>query len=145
MARNTFRYTQVTIPPSAPFPNGLVVNRPYMIARLSVPSTQKHLTCIVWPDSGADHCVFPISFALALGLDLLKMPRQVTGGVGNTGNVTYYETVDIDLGIGVVLNPLVGFTAGMDAQGIGLLGQAGFFEHFRVEFDHANTAFHIDT
>jgi len=89
--------------------------------------------------------VFPISFALALGLDLLKMPRQVTGGVGNTGNVTYYETVDIDLGIGVVLNPLVGFTAGMDAQGIGLLGQAGFFEHFRVEFDHANTAFHIDT
>ena len=90
-----------------------------MLARLTAPSTQKHLTCIVWPDSGADHCLLPVSFALALGLDLLKMPRQVTGGVGNTGNVTYYEKVDIDLGIGVELNALAGFTAGMEAHGIG--------------------------
>ena len=39
---------------------------------------------------------------------------------------------------------LAGFTAGMDAQGIGLLGQLGFFEMFPVTFNHKGKAFSID-
>jgi len=32
----------------------------------------------------------------------------------------------------------------MEAQGVGLLGQAGFFERFQVTFDHPGRSFHID-
>jgi hypothetical protein len=37
-----------------------------------------------------------------------------------------------------------GFTPGMDAQGIGLLGQSGFFETFAVGFDHKAKQFYVD-
>lgn len=114
-----------------------------MLAKLTG-SNGKFITCVVWPDSGADHCVFPASFAQAIGLDLLNMKSHLTSGVGSTGNVTYYDLVEIDLGNGIKFNTMVGFTAGMEAQGIGLLGQVGFFENFQVSFDHKNRVFHID-
>ena len=38
-----------------------------------------------------------------------------------------------------------GFTTGMDQLGIGLLGQAGFFEAFKITFDFANKLYHIET
>jgi hypothetical protein len=38
-----------------------------------------------------------------------------------------------------------GFTPGMDNQGIGLLGQTGFFENFRVTFDHKARIFTIES
>src|SRR5262249_15504213 len=99
--------------------------------------------CMVWPDSGADHCVFPLSFATALGLNPLAMKKQMTGGVGSSANVTYYDTLEIYLG-GLRFSTLVGFTQGLEAQGIGLLGQLGFFENYQVLFDHRAKQFHID-
>jgi hypothetical protein len=104
-----------------------------------------NLRCIVWPDSGADHCLFPVSFALALGLDILTLKSQLTGDVGSTGNVTYYDTIEVDIGLGSPFNVHAGFTVGLEAQGIGLLGQAGFFERFTVCFSHTAKQFHIDT
>jgi len=39
---------------------------------------------------------------------------------------------------GVIQIPIyAGFTTGMDQLGFGLLGQAGFFEAFKVTFDFA--------
>ncbi len=73
------------------------------------------------------------------------MKKQLTGGVGSTGNVTYYDNVTIDLGNGLTFAAIAGFTAGLEAQGIGLLGQSGFFERFQVSFDHRKREFHIDT
>jgi hypothetical protein len=43
----------------------------------------KFLTVFAIADSGAEHCIFPLSFAAALGLDQLKMPVQTTCGVGS--------------------------------------------------------------
>jgi hypothetical protein len=153
MPRHTFAYVELPLPPSDPFPNGTTVCRPLAIARLSA-AKGKTLTCVIWPDSGADSCVFPISFAIALGLDPLKMKQQITGGVGNSGNVTYYDDVTIEVGpfivIGGTFQPqfsfkaYAGFTVGLEAQGIGLLGQSGFFESYSVTFDHKGRQFHID-
>ncbi len=39
----------------------------------------------------------------------------------------------------------VGFTPGLEAQGIGLLGQDGFFDRVKAVFDHAQDLFHIET
>jgi len=144
MARQTFPYIGIPIPPTAPFPNGQVAYRPWLIALLRA-SNGNVLRCIVLPDSGADQCVFPLSFAIAMQLDPLQLKQQLTGGVGNTGNITYYDHLTVAIEGGPTFTAYAGFTEGLQAQGIGLLGQSGFFEKHVVTFDHAAREFHIDT
>ena len=147
----TFAYTEIPIPPSDPFPNGQTACRPYLVAQL-VTAAGQSVTCFVCLDTGADHCVFPLTFAAALGLDPLQMKMQMTGGVGSVANATYYEAITVRIPIAepngnittIEFQARVGFTAGMDAQGIGLLGQLGFFETFPVTFNHKAKAFSIE-
>jgi hypothetical protein len=78
------------------------------------------------------------------------MKMQMTGGVGNTANATYYGNVRVNIllapnSLPLSFTVLAGFTAGIEAQGLGLLGQLGFFENFGVSFNHSNKVFHIDT
>lgn len=158
MPRHSFPYFPFTLPATPPFPKGQTVYRPWVVTRLSA-SNGNTFMCFSWPDSGADQCVFPSSFAIALGLDPLKMKQQLTGGVGNSGNVTYYADLTIEMGVMQPTDPAgknmsfvprlsfktyAGFTGGLDAQGIGLLGQVGLFENFAVTFDHKSRLFHID-
>lgn len=143
MPRISFPYHGFPLDPTPPFPNGQTVWRPWAVAVLTAPNGQQ-LQCLCWPDSGADHCVFPLSFAIALGLDPLQMKSHMTGGVGNSGNVTVYETIKISLNHSIEFSAYVGFTAGLEAQGIGLLGQSGFFSSYVVTFDYANRQFHIE-
>jgi|SRR5271166_422344 len=144
MARFTFQYSETPIAPSAPFPNGQIVLRPLMLALLAA-ANGNTFRCVVWADSGADCCVFPLSFAIAMGLNPLEMRQNLTGGVGSSGNVTYYDDLTIDLGEGLKFHTYAGFTSGLEAQGLGLLGQRGFFENYNVIFEHRNRQFHIDT
>lgn len=99
---------------------------------------------MVLPDSGADACLFPLSLALLLKLDVLKLPKSLTGGVGSQANLTYYETITIDLGGGIAFSAYVGFTQGMDPIGFGLLGQSDFFEQHNVEFLHKQKIFTVE-
>jgi hypothetical protein len=79
-----------------------------------------------------------------LGLDPLTCPAEGTSGLGSTNVPTHFANITINLG-GVIQIPLyAGFTPGLDQLGIGLLGQAGFFEAFRITFDHANKLFHLE-
>lgn len=141
-----FAYSPVTVPPTGAFPSGQTIYRPLLQTRVVV--GQKELVCIAWPDSGADHCVFPLSFASVLGLDPLQMKMQMTGGVGSPANPTYYAEVTVN--IHMVGDPvpfswttLAGFTVGLEAQGLALLGQVGFFESFQVTFSHKHKWFTI--
>ena len=97
------------------------------------------------PDTGADACLFPLSLAILLKLDVLKLPKALTGGVGSNANTTYYDTITIDLGSGIVFSAYTGFTQGMDQMGLGLLGQDGFFEYYRVEFLLSKNVFTIES
>ena len=94
------------------------------------------LRCTVCVDTGADQCLFPLAFAVALGIDVLNLPRTNTGGVGTTSNVKYYAPLSIDLGQGIGFTCQAGFTAGMDIHGFGLLVQDGFFSRYDVHFSH---------
>jgi len=53
--------------------------------------------------------------------------------------------VSIDLGSGIAFTSYVGFTQGMDQVGLGLLGQAGFFEYYKVDFIYSKLSFTIET
>ena len=80
-----------------------------------------------------------------MGIDLLSLKKNVTGGVGSSGNVTYYTDLHVWLWSGIEFTSLVGFTDAMDRQGIGLLGQAGFFEYYNASFLHKQKKFVIET
>ena len=135
MAQITYSYRTVQVPASAPFPQGQTLHKPMTIATLTAASGER-LRCLVLLDTGADSCVFPLAMAIALKIDVLSLPKNITGGVGSNSNVTYYDNLSIDLDNGVVFSAYVGFTEGMDPHGIGLLGQEGFFDRYDVTFSH---------
>ena len=139
------RYTRIRLQPSAPFPEGQVVARPQIILRLTLPDSPTGVICAAYLDTGADHCVFPLSFAHQLDLDPTKMPAASTGGVTGRGDVCYSDIrLSIPLGGRVfAFVARVGFTEGLDALGVGLLGQTGFFDKFVVAFDRAQETFTI--
>ena len=150
MSLVSFQYSPFSIGPSEPFPNGQTVHRPMMIAHIVGPNGQAQ-TCVVCLDTGADSCIFPLSFAAMVGLDPLQMKMHMTGGCGSAANPTYYADVEIQLrysinGVASTISftTYAGFTPGMEAQGIGLLGQTGFFENFATTFHHKARTFTID-
>jgi hypothetical protein len=79
-----------------------------------------------------------------LGLDPLTIPVEQTAGVGSSSVPTQYAHVTVDIqGIGQFA-AFAGFTSGLDPVGLGLLGQMGFFERFKIAFDHANKTYTIE-
>ena len=133
MAIATFSYISLPLPADEAHPQGSIAHRPLAFATVTA-SNGRSTRCIVMPDSGADACLFPLSLAIHLKLDVLNLPKWITGGVGTNANTTYYDTITIDLGSGIAFSAYTGFTQGMDLMGLGLLGQDSFFQHFRVEF-----------
>jgi hypothetical protein len=143
MAKSTFRYVPFPITANAVHPQGTTAYRPVAIATIKA-SNGNSVRWIVMPDSGADDCLFPLSLAIMLKLDVLQLPKAMTGGVGSQMNPTYYDNVTIDMGNGIVFSAHAGFTQGMDSVGMGLLGQSGFFESFAVEFRHCDKIFTVE-
>ncbi len=136
MAQIVYPYFNFQIPPSRPFPNGQTLKKPMAFATLMA-SNGESLRCMVLLDTGADSCLFPLALAIALKIDVLSLPSTLTGGVGSSSNVTYYDKIRIDLGNGIMFMAYAGFTEGMNSHGIGLLGQEGFFDTYDVVFSRA--------
>lgn len=100
-------------------------------------------------DTGADRCVFPLSLVESLGLDVTRMPRDQMFGATGRGGIYYADVhVSVPFRIGqrryaLSVDTRAGFVAGLDAQGIGLLGQVGFFDRYAVSFDQPRGHFTI--
>jgi hypothetical protein len=78
-----------------------------------------------------------------LGLNPLTAPLEMSAGVGNPNVPVHFCNITIDLGV-VQIPVYAGFSEGMEAMGCGLLGQAGFFESFKISFDYAHSLFHVE-
>jgi aspartyl protease len=112
---------------------------------LSLQTATAALNCYAIVDSGADDCVFPASFASQLGLDLSRNTRTFRfGGVGSSNQVAYFFDLNVTFEQVVSYKMSVGFSPALEAVGIGLLGQNGFFENFRVTFDLSGGFFTLD-
>ena len=72
-------YTRVSLEPTPARPQGHVVWRPWLVATVAVAGSDP-LPCTVCLDTGADNCVFPLSLARRLGLNLLAMPMTTDDG-----------------------------------------------------------------
>jgi hypothetical protein len=118
MPEVAYPFFRFSIPANDPYPQGQIVFRPWVPASLTAQNGES-LRCYVCLDTGADACLFPLVMAIALKLDVLSLPKAMTGGVGATTNVTYYANITIDIGHGISFPAYAGFTEGMNTQGIG--------------------------
>jgi hypothetical protein len=113
--------------------------------RMALVAGLRRLSCYAVVDSGSDHCVFPVQFLRMLDLNPLASPMETISGVASAGVPTHYFHVEIDLQ-GMVRFPVyAGFTTGLDALGLGILGQNGFFDRFHVHFKLPQRIYEIET
>lgn len=97
--------------------------------------------CLV--DSGADWCMFGIEKLAELGLEKrdLKFDYSLAFAAGQP---IYFATVTMhvhELGSWKVH---AGFSEALNNQQVGMLGHIGFFDRFKVSFDHRNGSFTVD-
>ena len=110
------------------------------LARPVIPITlASHGTSVgyeVLVDSGADLCIFHAEIGELLDIDITKGKKHEVFGVGGKASIFYVHPIDIIVGEHTV-HTEVGFMHDVAGKRMpyGILGQKGFFEHFRVKFD----------
>ena len=93
-------------------------------------------------DSGADFCMFDGELSYLLDLGLTKLEQINLSGVA--GSAVEYVT-HIEIGINDTFFPVPAvFSFDFSPKGFGgIVGQVGFFDAFKVQFDRANTEVHL--
>lgn len=87
-------------------------------------------------DSGADICLFHAEIGEAIGMDISSGKRREVFGVGGKASVYYQHRIAIEVG-GWEYEIEAGFLPNVGGRIVpyGIVGQIGFFEHFKVVFD----------
>jgi hypothetical protein len=83
-------------------------------------------------DSGADECTFPAWIAKMLGRNVHKGRPRIFSGIGGSA-LAYRHRTELEVD-GVRFAADVYYSHDWDDMPFGLLGQAGFFPVFDVEF-----------
>lgn len=96
------------------------------------------ISCQVLVDSGADLCLFDEELGEAVGLKVRRGKPNEVFGVGGKASIYYIHDVVIEVG-GWPFKIKAGFmpSVGGRVAPYSIVGQAGFFEHFKVVFDLA--------
>lgn len=85
-------------------------------------------------DSGASFCVFHSSVGESIGLSIEKGKPDKTMGVSGQTTDLFIHMVSLHL-LGSILRIKAGFTPHLPVAG--LLGRSGFFDNFKITFDHS--------
>jgi hypothetical protein len=109
------------------------IKRP--IIPLVLKSQNKFILYSAIIDSGADHCVFSIDIAYALGIKLHLKDKVKFLGVGKEKIEGYHSKIGIKIDEATYSADVI--FAEISDFGHGILGQNGFFDHFdvRLSFD----------
>ena len=142
MAIYTFRYTPWQTDPCPAFPSGIKTKRP--ILNVTVINGVSRVPFVAMVDSGADYVAFPTSVMTSLEIDSsAALPGNMVA-VGAQPN-SFFHSAEIEVEDFLRTNLNVGFTEGLNAWGIGILGQVGFFDHVKnVNFNFESDVFTIE-
>src|SRR5438105_690156 len=105
-------------------------SRPIVNVRLFFGDRHQKVLALI--DSGADITLFHLSLAKTLGITAFEREGRVYG-ISEEQMPVHYQKLNLQLdGIEEPIEIEAGF---VDSPGVGaLLGQSGFFEHFRICF-----------
>jgi len=129
-----FDYQAFPSVPNEAFPQKRIVVRPVITMRLFF--NEKSVRSPALIDSGSDFCMFHAEIGELLGINIRSGKKMVFMGTGGTPQHAYFHTVHYDIG-GWNIQSYAGFSYEMKTMPYGLLGQTGFFNQFRIEFDYA--------
>jgi hypothetical protein len=109
------------------------IKRPKLQVKLFNGSLSTDLICLV--DSGADDCMFHSSIGDVLGIDLKSGSLKRFGGIAEGVVVDcYLHPIELQIyGFSERISVVAAFSDQVGAGG--LLGQSGFFENYKVDFE----------
>lgn len=109
------------------------IKRPKIQVGLHSGDNHVQLICLV--DSGADDCMFHSSIADVLAIDLKTGTHKPFGGIAKGVVIdSYLHPIEIQLqGFAERIPVMAAFCESSAVDGI--LGQSGFFENYKVEFE----------
>ena len=128
-----FSYKRLDVVPCPAFPDTHNTLRPIIPVVLEYGGMKIDYEALV--DSGADFCIFHSLVGDIIGIDVESGKEAGFGGVGGAGMRAYFHTVKVYVG-DYSYDLYCGFTRDIPADGYGILGQVGFFDHFKVNFDN---------
>lgn len=130
-----FPYRKIALPQYSDF-FGRSILRPIIPVEVSVNGKKIRYAALI--DSGADFCIFDGEIGEFLGLEIEKGPLLTFGGIqGMSVLKAYIHEVVLDVG-GLSYKTNVGFSRDISQNGVGILGQKGFFDVFSVKFEYSS-------
>ncbi len=108
-------------------------SRPIVPVTLRVNKIEFNYLALI--DSGADFNIFHADIAKILKIDISKLKKTVNFSGINGKGVGYFTAVDIGVGDNFINTPVV-FSNDISDNGYGILGQQGFFNNYKIEFDY---------
>ena len=118
-----------------PFPDRQFVHRPVIAIQLLFGNKSLEYEALI--DSGADFCIFHAEMATILGIPVNEGKEMIFYGTGGAPQLAYFHEIQINIG-GWPMNLYCGFSNEMKTLPYGILGQVGFFDRFKIEFDYQN-------
>ena len=128
-----FDYQAFPSSPNEAFPQRHTVRRP--IINIRFPLDGKSVLYPVLLDSGSDFCIFHAEIGDLLHVSVRSGKKMTFFGTSGTPQNAYFHTIHYELG-GWDMECYAGFSYEMKTMPYGLLGQTGFFDQFRIEFDY---------
>jgi hypothetical protein len=114
-------------------------SRPIVKVRLSFGDRNQAVLALI--DSGADITLFHSSIAKTLGIETFERQGRV---FGISGDVMPVQFSKVNLQLDGTSEPVEAEVGFVDSPGVGaLLGQSGFFEHFRICFERSKQEIEI--
>ena len=126
-----FPYLKYLVTPESIKP-AQYVYRPVIPVKLSF--GQKVIVFDGLIDSGADECTFPAWILKTLGYDVYTGEKKIFKGIGGSV-LTYLHKTSLDISGRRFISDVY-YSHEWDDMPFGLLGQAGFFTHFNIDFDY---------
>lgn len=119
------------------FPELKTTQRP--IIPIEIFFNHKTIGYFVLIDSGADTCIMHADIARQLGLKVENGRRVTFRGVSSVkDSVGYLHDMDLRIGGNEIKAVPVTFTDDIGLSGYGIVGQYGFFDKFKIQFDYKN-------
>lgn len=136
-----FKFLKLNATPCPAFPSRTHCWRPIINAHLCSLDLSKRIHYYVLLDTGADYNLFHADLAEMVGIDDYKSGKEQTMfGIEGEGIKSYFHDIVVEIG-GWKYKTYSAFTdfegkKPLDKMPYGILGQIGFFEHFKTTFDY---------
>lgn len=147
IVRNKFPYTRVPVDPAIDLTRPIfkaesVFWEPLLRVRIGIPKGKRGPRFRAYVDSGSPWCLFKSALGQFLGLDVESGEKDEVGGiVEGPVQPVYFHRLTLFIEDHWIIPVRAGFVKKLSADGI--LGRDGFFDNFRIGFDHTDKPPHF--